>query len=624
MKNSLKQMMRTPLRTGLFLILMVFAALLMTLGSCIWQKNSKIIEEYEDRFVTIGTVRQIPNSFEQMLIWNAEDKDYDVKKKAQYSSYLTVEDMQIPGVEYLAGPEQRAFYSSYTPEYIKLWRSQNPDRIATSSLIVEFSPIEDCMPDESVKIELTKVIGGDKRLEGSVEWFCDHNNPQPEMLYHDKTYVAILDSYLYIHGKAYEEIMSQPAIQEVRIELEYIPASLEASIYLPDGSRLEDEFHGGQEIFEITDGFYETDVGRRLLNLSEMEGIWQYMQPVTGTNKTCLLMPFYDGEAYICEGRDISEEEYANGEKVCLAPKVFMENNALSLGDQIKVDLLCTDTNLNAGRRFYIDGSVAAYSGLIDAEGNPLEVFETSEYTVVGIYDVTVSNMNSIFNPGADELIVPIKSIKEPEGQNLVSCGPMTDGTSSFQIANGTIDEFLKKWSEYGTDDLEFTFYDMGYSKLKAGIDNMKNLSLFLFIAGVILTGLLLFFFSHLFITKQAERTAIERSLGMRPAQCKWSLLSGFILLILFGSIIGSIAGTKISSIISVQNAGQSYYDMTYTVGTTNVINEVVMEEIPDIGWSAVYCTILITAAGVGIALAKMSKSLKREPMQLLSERRIE
>ena len=57
MKNSLKQMMRTPLRTGLFLILMVFAAFLMPLGSRIWMKGNRTMAQYEDRFMTVGTVR---------------------------------------------------------------------------------------------------------------------------------------------------------------------------------------------------------------------------------------------------------------------------------------------------------------------------------------------------------------------------------------------------------------------------------------------------------------------------------------------------------------------------------------------------------------------------------------
>lgn len=620
MKNSVKQMIRTPVRTVLFLGLMVFAALLMTLGSCIWLKGNRTMTLYEDRFMTIGTVRQIPDAFEEEFLWNAETKDYEVIKRAQYSDYYTPEDLLFPGAAYLAGPEQRSFYTSYQPDYLMRNVSLNPDGIAWGSVIAEFSPMEDCMPDESVPIQITKVIGGDPRLEGVVDYFCDHRNPNPEMLYKDKTYVAMLGHQAsYIHGKAYEEKMQSKS--EAYIGLEMLPFSLESDMLLPDGSQPEDAFRDGQTIFEVTDGFYETEAGRRILNLAQSELIWKNCQPVTGTNQTALLMPFYNGQAFICEGRDISEEEYENGSKVCLAPKTFMENNGLSLGDPVKVQLLYTDRRVNAGRRFWLDGGITLYGGLVDPEGNPLEVFETSEYTVVGIYDVTFSGEDSKFDPGADELIVPLESIGERGGKNLMACGPMTDATTSFRIPNGGIDDFLKGWAQYGTDKLEFTFYDMGYSKLKEGIDNMKAISLVLLAAGIILTVLLLFFFSHLFITKQAQRTAIERSLGMRKAQCRLSMLSGFALLVLLGSVLGAAAGFRISADVSAANTGETYYETTYTAGTTNVVNEISVEEAADSGMPAICCTLSIVAAGVGIAWVKMSRSLKREPMRLLSER---
>lgn len=620
MKNSLKQMMRTPVRTILFLTLMVFAAFLMTLGAGIWLKGNRTLEQYEDRFMTIGTVRQIPDSFEQELLWNAETRDYDVKKNAQYSSYFTPEDLLFPGAEYIAGPEQRSLFIAYQPEYTTLYKSMNTEPLSWSALIAEFSPVEDCVPSESVQIRITKVIGGDPRLEGVVDYFCDHRNPTPEMLYKDKTYVAMLGHQgFFIHGKAYEEKMQSKS--EVRIGLELIPYSLESELLWPDGSRPEDAFRDGQQIFEVTDGFYETETGRRILNLANSELIWQDCQPVTGTYQTALLMPFYNGQAYICEGRDISEEEYANGGKVCLAPKTFMENNGLSVGDSVKVQLLYTDRKANAGRMFSLGGGIKFYSGQVDAGGNPLEVFETSDYTVVGIYDVTFSGTESIFDPGADELIVPMESIEARHGTNLMSCGPMTDVTSSFRIPNGSIDEFLRGWAQYGTDKLEFTFYDMGYSRLKAGIDNMKAVSLILFASGVILTVLLLFFFSHLYITKQAERTAIERSLGMKPAQCRWSMLSGFAMLTLIGSVLGAAAGFRMSVDISAANAGETYYETAYTAGITGTVNEIPVEEAADSKMPAAYCTLFIVAAGVGIAWAKMNRSLKREPMRLLAER---
>lgn len=625
MKNSLRQMLRTPVRTALFLALTVLAALLTTLGASVWLKSARTMAAYEDRFITIGTVRQVPRSFEQTLQWDAEQQSYQLVKKEQFTAYRTTEELNFPGAEYISGPEKRAYYGSYTPEYLKLWKSQGPDRMKSAFVIAEFSPLEDCVPGESVQIKITKVIGGDGRFADNVVWFCDHKNPEPEKLYQDKTYVAALRSYLYIHGTARQKAYEEAGMGEPRIELEYIPYPLDSEIFYPDGSRAEDKLRGGQEIFEVTEGFYESDAGRRLLAMTEtME--WGYdIQPVTGTNETCLLMPFYNGDSFIVEGRDIDREEYEAGSKVCLAPKVFMENNGLSLGDKVTVRLLFTNGRKNAGRDFWLNGSFSISAAYFDENGEALEPFETSEYTVVGIYDTVSENIDAVnaYTSGSDELIVPMKSIEAGEGKNLMDVGPMTDKTASFRIPNGTIEEFLLGWSARGIDDLEFTFYDMGYSALKAGMDDMRNLSFLLLASGILLAVLLLVFFSHLFITKQAKRTAIERSLGMSPGACRWSMLSGFLLLLLLGSLVGSAVGIRASAGISAENAGKTYFDAAYTVGTAHVTKEVAVEEVPpENEWLlAVCCGAAFTAAGAGIALVRMNRSLKKEPMELLAKR---
>lgn len=627
MKNSLKQMLRTPVKTAFFLILIFFAALLMTLGSSIWIKGIRTMAKYEDSFVTIGTVRQTPDFYEETMEWDAEFKEYNVSKKEHYDSYYTTDDLLFPGAEYIVEPEQRAFYSSYVPQYAMAWREWTlPTAIDYGHYITEFSLKEDCLPSESYQFQYTKMVGGDEKMEIAVEYFCDHTNPEPEMMYQDKTYVARLISGAYMHGWAYDAVVSGKSLYGVIVHRELMPASLDSNFYFPDGSRPKNAIWEGPRVFEVTDGFYETEAGRRILNLAKHESTWQDCQPVTGTNKTCLLMPFYNGQAYICEGRDISEKEYADGSKVCLAPKDFMEFNGLSLEDQIEVRLLCTDISSNAGSKYRLESSPRHYlKGMIDEKGEPFEVFETSDYTVVGIYNLASSdNTDNAFCIGEDELIVPMKSIEKRYGTNLIGFGPMMDGTTSFQIPNGSIEKYLEAWEVYGKDNLELTFYDMGYSQLKDGIANMKTVSLFLLAAGVVLTGFILFFFSHLFITRQAQRTAVERSLGMRPAQCRRSMLSGFMLLVLVGSILGAMSGTMISGRISSVNAGNIYYDTTFTPKTANMGNEVIVEEAKETGLPGLCCMILIVAAGTGIAWTKMSKSLKREPMQLLAERQEE
>lgn len=637
MRNSIRQMLRTPVRTMLFTILLIFAALLMTLGASLFLKNEKEAAEYVQKFITIGTVSQKPESFVQTSEWDAEKKNYQIWRRAQYTSYDTSEDLLFPEAQYLAGPEQRAYYASWVPDYVTI---NEEGSTYDSGIVAEFSPAEDCLPAEAVKIEITKIIGGDPKMEGSVIFLCDHYNPEPEMLYQNKTYIAYIATAGFAHGETYEKAAKESPMLSAGT-LEYVPFPISSRIYRLDGSRIEDVFGDDDPIFEVTEDFYETAEGKRLLNLANATGYFNHTQPVTGTNKTCLLMPFYNGTSYICEGRDISEEEYDQGSKVCLAPRRFMENNQLSLGDQITTRFFYTNTRTSAGQDFLLYGGGAVWQ-IINENGNRFEPFEISEYTVVGIYDTAGNGTDAPFSPGADELIVPMKSIASGKEKNLIMCGPMTDHTSSFQIPNGTIEEFQKQLAGYGLSELEITFYDMGYTQLMAGMENMRNMSLFFLITGIILTGLLLFFFSHLFITKQAERTAVERSLGMSRAQCRWSILSGLMLLVLVGSIVGSICGAFLSQRISYEQTGKVYYDNTYSLGVVNAeetlsvqggnsnteglnnTEDLNAENLNEAGSGisriAFVCAVGIMLAGAGISLFKMNKSLDREPMEQLSK----
>lgn len=47
---------------------------------------------------------------------------------------------------------------------------------------------------------------------------------------------------------------------------------------------------------------------------------------------------------------------------------------------------------------------------------------------------------------GFNEIIIPANSVKNSDKGNIVDYGPMTGSTASFQIANGTIPEYMEKW----------------------------------------------------------------------------------------------------------------------------------------------------------------------------------
>jgi hypothetical protein len=342
-------------------------------------------------------------------------------------------------------------------------------------------------------------------------------------------------------------------------------------------------------------------------------------QPVTGTNATMLLMSFYRGDSYISQGRDITEEEYEAGNKVCLVSKEFAENNSLIIGDSVNLQLYFTNSKDSSGT-FSMEQWLP-----VTATGEVLSVFENSNYTIVGIYDISPGASQDRYSIGADEVIVPLAAIENQNRCNIMVYGPMKGTTTSFQIPNGSIEAFLANWEIYGTDELEITFYDKGYSQLQTGLQNMKRVSLLLLGVGLFMVVFLLLFYSHLFIVNQKERIAIERCLGVEKKQCRSSLLAGILILLVAGSTLGCGLGGVLSQHISAKTLSRVYYDASYSSVIETDAEETAkeVEKSPVVvmiaSFSSGMCIVLL---GVWISVEKINRNLEVEPMQLLSEKR--
>ena len=115
MKNSLKQLLRTPMKTALFFFLMTAATALLTLGARLWLNTQHKIDAAESAFTTIGTVTQKENATQVSPLWNAATKSYTNYASPVYDSLIDESVLDFSGAEYLAGPERRPYYTSVLP-----------------------------------------------------------------------------------------------------------------------------------------------------------------------------------------------------------------------------------------------------------------------------------------------------------------------------------------------------------------------------------------------------------------------------------------------------------------------------------------------------------------------------
>ncbi len=608
--NSLRQLMRTPVKTLAFLVLLSLAVTFFMLGFQLWTGARDNIDRIDKAYMTIGTVEQKASSVSTEKMWLADRNSYTYFVAPGYDGMISVSMLDFEGADYILRPEKRPVYGAYMPGFVMSadpnWEYLYDDIF----LIAELQPFEDCVTDKPVHMKVKRMLCGALKDYVDEIWFCDHNNDTPIQLYADKTYVVSLaqDSHLDF-DEGY--LLFEPAY------------SVSTNQRDSNGKRITDpvtNMDSWEDAWdEVTEGFYDTPRGQAWLNLIDSVEWRKFTIPVMPTQNTKLLMPFYDGDVWIIDGRDISREEYENGEKVCLVERNFAANNNLTVGDSLQLPLYISN--------YWIPPWFVAYQELLNAKGEIYPVFEDSAYTIVGIYQTLIKEITetSDYDIPANTVVIPSASVKNSDDNNIAGMGPMMGYTTSFQIPNGQIDEFMAAWEKQGIDTLEINFYDHGYTKIKAGLDDIMNTASVLVIAGTVITLLILILFCHLLITKQRKRTAIERSLGMSKKSCIASLLTGILVIVIPACVIGSVISCYLTGYAAQQVTAahnEQAYDTMYSdwVNSSNPETEEFAVGM-DNNLNNIWAGLWVIPAALGIALVNIRSNLKSEPLRLLGEK---
>ena len=549
MRNSLKQMLRTPVKTAVFFLLMTFSVALSVLGCSLWLNASSNLMKADNAFITIGTVRQKENTMRTESHWDGGLHDFVYRNTPVFDSYIPLAILEMDNVTYISPPEHRPFYGAVVADCIV-----SEEGMRSSVAVVELMPMQDCIPSGPVEVEVVRVLyGGDmygSDLLGRRIMFCDHFTQQPNMLKRGSTYIAFLNGNM-------QNTDQHRNLDRAAHMLEYVPHKIYA-----------DQVDAWEE---VTEGFYEAPSGERWMHfVKAQERFTESMVPVTPTKDTQLLPAFHSNAAIIISGRDISQEEYLSGEKVCLVSQYFAGLNHLEVGETVKLGLYnanyeSTPINLIGYRTYVIDSS-----HYLKSNGEAYDVFSENNYTIVGIYAHPKSNVSvSGYALSPNEVIIPANAITQSDANNIVAMGPMQGKNTSFRIPNGASAQFMEALSQIPESNmLEVQFYDNGYDQFAAGMKNATLAGIVLFCVGLAASTAIIILILFFYIVKQRRRTAIERALGMRKRQCIASLMLGLLLLTSLGSVVGCVAGVSISGIVMNQVLSEDgYFSTMYSQG---------------------------------------------------------
>ncbi len=617
LRNSIRQISRTKSKTVVFLLLLVLTTIFLSLGINLWRTCNNNMKEYDKVFHTIGVVNQKANAVKVEGSWDAVYAEYTYWDEAIYDSITPISVLDFEKAGYLEYPEQRPYYGAYSSN-INIWPAESEEsRIRKWGSILEFMPYEDSIPSKPIKVKVTKVHWGTIRREGEDVWFCDQFNDDPGLLKKGKTYIASTQSWpIQFEGEEYRSTGYM------------VPSNLlistQKDLY---GEIIPQENVSSENWTEVTEHFFDTEEGKRWEQLIvAYDRFIKNTIPVIPTNKTELLLDFYQGNTPIAKGRDITKDEYEAGAKVCIIPQGLANRNNLKIGDKLNLQLYFADYEKSSSQTYYPTGSLVMDFGLLNAEGEAYSVFENGDYEIVGIYNNTQQTNNPTgYEIGYNAVVIPINSVENSDENNIIDFGPMKGYTTSFEIPNGTTKQYMEEFQKLGINNLEINFYDGGYEKLAAGMKNLKMIALILIVVSIVTTLAILLFFTFLFIGKQKKRTAIERSLGMNKKECTRSLLYGILGIVSIGSLAGSITGFMISDRF-MKNAidlGEELYSTSFSnwVNSTDKIIELTSAQggTSNLVLSIILCLIVILSSAV-ISLLFIKNNLNIEPLELLSK----
>ena len=321
--------------------------------------------------------------------------------------------LDFAGAGYLSGPEQRAYYEALPLDY----KLKEDEEGFSQYIIMEASPLVDCVPAGPVKMDVKRVLYSVYPVNFNPVNLCDHNNEHPQKMYADKTYLmAVADGWAH----DFKEKGPQATFEYAPIEGPY---STQADA---DGNRRPTELTGNW-IVEVTPGFYDTKEGQDWLNLCEehLQRKIHLSLPVTATQNLNLIMAFYTKQAYVAQGETFSQEDYRQGNKVCLVSDRFAVRNGLKVGDSLHLALRYANYAASPGR--------GGAEGYLKADGGVYEVFEESDYTIKGIYEVGVGTDGDWgYVLDRNEVFIPDASIKNSNADNIALHGPMKGYTTSL------------------------------------------------------------------------------------------------------------------------------------------------------------------------------------------------
>ena len=117
MRKSLKQLLRTPVKTAIFFLLILAVSVLLTFSSVLYMESTQHITAMEGQFTTLGTIEQPLLSSVTTNVW-ASCYGRMGFTEDRYAEGISLDELDFPEAEYVTNPETRPYFLAEQSELV--------------------------------------------------------------------------------------------------------------------------------------------------------------------------------------------------------------------------------------------------------------------------------------------------------------------------------------------------------------------------------------------------------------------------------------------------------------------------------------------------------------------------
>lgn len=488
---GIKTVLRTKVKTTLFVVLIGLITALLATGIGIWSSAERMMDELDDTFLTVGELIYVGGNYPDNTLM-LDHSLMEAKAEVDFEA-LT----QLPGVIH------------------------SEPSVLMRAGVVGFEPFARPFEDQAVFVMEVQSFDADKNAHRSAVKkviYSAKNDEERRGLY------VMPPEYMpdMVYQNGHEYIMYGSLVQDYYVTY-FLPEAV-PEMALNSGAQISADAMTIADVTGFTDAdweaFWQSDQGRMLKNIGEMYHTVNRTVTLTGTGKIEAIEAFHRNEYELISGSFFTPQDYIDGGAVVVSS--YLANKMeLTIGDTLHLNIHYPSEKGSIYHTYWPESGFAVQeepfriAGIYQGEGRAMDVYVAAA------------------------------------GQPWLNGNENDFTIGRFVINNRYAASFMENLPQL-PGDVVLNIYDQGYETAALPILGMRQTAQLITIASGGSCFVLLVFFAFLFVLRNGFTASVLLTLGSGRRRIINYFLSGCGVISLVATALGGLAGYGIS-LYSVQ-----------------------------------------------------------------------